>query len=69
MATITKDSSETAYNVKDLSLAEAGRRRTEWAERSMQVLRQVKERFAKEKPFTGLKNVLPACTSPPRRRI
>ncbi|HEV7705564.1 MAG TPA: adenosylhomocysteinase [Gemmatimonadaceae bacterium] len=55
MATITKDSSEAAYDVKDLALAEAGRRRTEWAERSMQVLRQVKERFAKEKPFTGLK--------------
>ncbi|HMI57094.1 MAG TPA: adenosylhomocysteinase [Gemmatimonadaceae bacterium] len=55
MATITKDSPEAAYDVKDLSLAEAGRRRTEWAERSMQVLRQVKERFAKEKPFTGLK--------------
>jgi adenosylhomocysteinase len=55
MATITKDSPEAAYDVKDLSLAEAGRRRTEWAERSMQVLRQVKERFAKEKPFTGKK--------------
>ena len=55
MATITKDSSEAAYDVKDLSLAEGGRRRTEWAERSMQVLRQVKERFAKEKPFAGKK--------------
>jgi adenosylhomocysteinase len=41
--------------VKDLSLAEGGRRRTEWAERSMQVLRQVKERFAKERPFAGKK--------------
>jgi adenosylhomocysteinase len=42
MATITKDSSAAAsYDVKDLSLAEQGRRRTEWAERSMQVLRQV----------------------------
>jgi adenosylhomocysteinase len=59
MATITKDSPEAAYDVKDLALAEAGRRRTEWAERSMQVLRQVKERFAKEKPFTGLK--MSAC--------
>ena len=59
MATITKDSSEAAYDVKDLALAEAGRRRTEWAERSMQVLRQVKERFTKEKPFTGLK--MSAC--------
>jgi adenosylhomocysteinase len=56
MATITKDSSAAAsYDVKDLSLAEQGRRRTEWAERSMQVLRQVKERFAKEKPLAGKK--------------
>jgi adenosylhomocysteinase len=56
MATITKDSPAAAsYDVKDLSLAEQGRRRTEWAERSMQVLRQVKERFAKEKPLAGKK--------------
>jgi hypothetical protein len=54
MATITKASADgTTYDVKDLSLAEQGRRRTEWAERSMQVLRQVKERFAKERPFAG----------------
>jgi adenosylhomocysteinase len=56
MATITNSAPVAAtYDVKDLSLAEAGRRRTEWAERSMQVLRQVKERFAKEKPFAGKK--------------
>ena len=60
MATIMKDSVDrVTYDVKDLALAEAGRRRTEWAERSMQVLRQVKERFAREKPFTGLK--MSAC--------
>jgi adenosylhomocysteinase len=38
-----------------LSLADAGRDRTEWAERSMPVLRQIKERFAKERPLAGLK--------------
>src|SRR5664279_4193744 len=59
MATITKDSADATYDVKDLGLAEDGRRRTEWAERSMQVLRQVKERFTKEKPFAGLK--MSAC--------
>jgi adenosylhomocysteinase len=42
-------------DVKSLSLADAGRNRTEWAERSMPVLRQIKERFAKEKPLAGLK--------------
>jgi len=56
MATITKSApASAAYDVKDLSLAEGGRRRTEWAERSMQVLRQVKERFARERPFAGKK--------------
>jgi adenosylhomocysteinase len=60
MATIAKGVPEAAsYDVKDLSLAEQGRRRTEWAERSMQVLRQVKERFAKERPFAGKK--ISAC--------
>jgi adenosylhomocysteinase len=59
MATITKDSADASYDVKDLGLADAGRQRTEWAERSMQVLRQVKERFTKEKPFKGLK--MSAC--------
>ena len=48
-----------ASDVKDLALAELGRRRTEWAERSMPVLRQLKERFAKEKPLSGRR--LSAC--------
>ncbi|HEX7044906.1 MAG TPA: adenosylhomocysteinase [Burkholderiales bacterium] len=41
------------YDVKDLHLAAEGRRRTEWAERSMPVLRQLAQRFAKEKPLAG----------------
>ncbi len=43
-----------AYDVKDLSLAEAGKLKIEWAEREMPVLRQVRERFAKEKPLQGV---------------
>ena len=43
------------HDVKDLGLAERGRLRTEWAERSMQVLRQIRERFAREKPLAGKK--------------
>jgi adenosylhomocysteinase len=39
--------------VKDLSLAEKGHGRIEWAERSMPVLRDIKARFAKEKPLKG----------------
>ena len=42
-------------DIKDASLAEGGRRRIEWAEREMPVLRQIKERFAKERPLEGLR--------------
>jgi adenosylhomocysteinase len=41
------------YHVKDLSLAEEGKNRIEWAERDMPVLRSIRERFSKEKPFKG----------------
>jgi adenosylhomocysteinase len=47
------------YHVKDLSLAESGRLRVEWAERSMPVLRMIRERFVAEKPLAG--TVLAAC--------
>jgi adenosylhomocysteinase len=43
------------FDVKDISLAEGGRRRIQWAEGEMPVLRQVHERFQKEKPFKGLR--------------
>ncbi|PYM08299.1 MAG: adenosylhomocysteinase [Candidatus Rokuibacteriota bacterium] len=48
-----------AHDVKDLSLSGAGRLRIEWAEQSMPVLRQVRERFAKEQPLKGTR--LGAC--------
>jgi len=47
------------HDIKDLTLADEGKRRTEWAERSMPVLRQIRARFAKEQPLRGLK--LSAC--------
>ena len=43
------------YHVKDLKQAEGGRRKIEWAEREMPVLRLIRERFAKERPLDGLK--------------
>jgi len=49
----------TDYDVKDLDLAPAGRLRIDWAEREMPVLRLIRERFAKEKPLTGVR--LSAC--------
>ncbi|MBD3377707.1 adenosylhomocysteinase [candidate division KSB1 bacterium] len=47
------------YDIKDINLATEGKRRIEWAERDMPVLRQVKERFEKEKPLQGRK--MSAC--------
>jgi adenosylhomocysteinase len=43
------------HDVKDLSQAEGGRRRIDWAEREMPVLRSIRERFKKEKPLKGLR--------------
>src|SRR5512136_453338 len=47
------------YDIKDINQAEGGRRRIDWAEREMPVLRQIRERFGKEKPLKGLR--LSAC--------
>ena len=43
------------YDIKDINQAEGGRRRIDWAEREMPVLRQIRERFAKEKPLKGMR--------------
>jgi len=51
--------SPVGFDVKDLSLAKDGKRRIEWAEREMPVLRLLRERFAKDKPLLGVKLV--AC--------
>ena len=52
---VAKTTMKTAHHVKDLHLAPKGHGRIEWAERSMPVLRDIKSRFAKEKPLKGLK--------------
>ncbi|MFM2175293.1 MAG: hypothetical protein RLZZ527_369 [Actinomycetota bacterium] len=44
-----------SHDVADLSLAESGRKRIEWADRNMPVLAQIRSRFEKEKPFTGIR--------------
>ncbi len=43
------------YDVKDLSLAEQGQRRIEWAEQEMPVLRLIRERFERERPLEGVR--------------
>ncbi|MFS8783728.1 adenosylhomocysteinase [Synechococcus sp. R6-6] len=47
------------HEVKDLNLAPLGKQRIQWAAREMPVLAQIRERFAQEKPFAGLRLV--AC--------
>ena len=47
------------HDVRDAALAERGRLRIAWAEASMPVLRQIRERFEKEKPLEGVR--LSAC--------
>jgi adenosylhomocysteinase len=42
-------------DTKDLSLAEAGKLRIEWATTEMPVLRMIRERFAGEKPLDGIR--------------
>jgi len=43
------------YDVKDLGLAKGGALRIEWAARNMPVLKQIRDRFAKDKPLKGIK--------------
>jgi adenosylhomocysteinase len=43
------------YDVKDVKLAEGGRKRILWAGQDMPVLRAVKERFGKERPLKGMR--------------
>src|SRR5438093_5805399 len=47
------------HDVKDLSLAADGKRRIDWAEREMPVLRLIRERFGAEQPLKGVRLI--AC--------
>ncbi|MFC1524898.1 adenosylhomocysteinase [Planctomycetota bacterium] len=47
------------YDIKSLKLTSSGRGKIQWADDHMPVLRHIKKRFAKEKPFRGVK--LAAC--------
>jgi adenosylhomocysteinase len=59
-ATLTPPSkTEMKYDIKDISLASKGKQRIEWAGREMPVLKQIRDRFAQEKPFAGVRLV--AC--------
>ncbi len=47
------------HDIKDLSLADAGKARIEWADADMPVLASIRERFEAEKPLDGLR--ISAC--------
>ncbi len=47
------------FDIKDINLAEKGKLRIEWASQSMPVLKQINDRFKKEKPLNGVK--ISAC--------
>ncbi|HEX7560855.1 MAG TPA: adenosylhomocysteinase, partial [Candidatus Humimicrobiaceae bacterium] len=47
------------FDIKDISLAEVGRKKIEWARNDMPVLEGIKEDFSKTKPLAGV--VLGAC--------
>lgn len=45
----------TNYEIKDINLAEQGKKNIEWAQKDMPVLNKITERFKKELPFKGLR--------------
>jgi adenosylhomocysteinase len=47
--------SQVASDVKDLALADLGKRRTEWAFQSMPVLQTIRKQFIKTQPLAGLR--------------
>jgi adenosylhomocysteinase len=49
------DHKEGAYKVRDLNLADKGRKRIEWAESRMPVLMQLRDEYSQTKPFDGYK--------------
>jgi adenosylhomocysteinase len=47
------------YEIKDISLAEKGKDKIEWAEKQMPVLSSIGKRFSEEKPLKGIR--ISAC--------
>jgi adenosylhomocysteinase len=44
-----------ACDIKDIALADAGKRRTEWAFQSMPVLQSIRKQFIKTQPLAGIR--------------
>ncbi len=47
------------FSIKNADLSTSGRQRIDWAEQEMPVLRQIRQRFEKERPLHGVK--IAAC--------
>ena len=52
---MTKPAQGVAGDVRDLGLAEQGRRKIEWSNQQMPVLQLIRKRFIKEKPLNGVR--------------
>src|SRR6201996_8510894 len=55
MNAVTKDSASQDFKVRDMPLAELGRRRIRMAEEEMPGLMQIRARYAKDKPLQGVR--------------
>src|SRR5438552_16814271 len=55
----TETQTQVACDVKDLALAEQGKRRMEWAFQSMPVLQTIRKQFIKTQPLAGIR--IAAC--------
>ena len=49
----TETQTQVACDIKDISLADLGKRRTEWAFQSMPVLQTIRKQFIKTQPLAG----------------
>jgi adenosylhomocysteinase len=57
--TLVETATKVKGDVKNLALAEAGKRRIEWANQHMPVLQLIRKRFIKEQPLKGIR--MAAC--------
>src|SRR5580700_1285573 len=51
----TDTQTQVACDIKDISLADVGKRRTEWAFQSMPVLQTIRKQFIKNQPLAGMR--------------
>jgi adenosylhomocysteinase len=47
--------SQTSFDIKNIELADLGKRRIEWANQSMQVLQSIRKEFIKNQPLKGIR--------------